>query len=163
MADKLLVGAPPPADVANFPEGTVWFQIWQVEADATRKTFKLSIWSQIGVNQIDWGDSNITSQPAFTAAPAGDGLLGRTDATHAYAGRGGSLYQIMFEAGGLRRRYTVQSGIFQVVDDVTREGLERPPKETMGDVFRERGQVATSVRKQMTNANPPSEGGMVNR
>lgn len=248
MADKLLIGSAPPADVTEFPPGTVWFQVWRLEgvangaakavlgesdtdlltaaghglvagdpvkfsaltggaglaagqiyyvlptaltandfkASATPggapvnfttdvtagqvtkqtmdgKSFKISIWSQMGVNAIDWGDSVRVGPLAFTAAPGGDKQYGRTDATHTYTGRAGSLYQLYFEVnGGLRRRYTVEAGEPVVIDDVSVQSNKRPhTPDNQTQVFAERGRLASSVRRQMGQM-PPREGGRVN-
>jgi hypothetical protein len=164
MADKTVFGGPPPANVTGFPPGSMWVQIVQMAADTTGKTFKASVWSQQLTSQIAWGDGTFNNPVAWTAAPAADKQLGRVDVQHAYTGRGGTLYRMMFEAGGVRQWAQVESGEPIVVDDVSRDGVERPPKDDQTAIFAERGRMAVSIRKQMRQqaAATKPEGGRVN-
>jgi hypothetical protein len=43
--DVVIAGQAPPADVSNYPPGTVWMQILQRAADASGKTYKVNIYS----------------------------------------------------------------------------------------------------------------------
>lgn len=164
MADKIVSGGPPPADTSSYPPGSVWWQIKQMGADVSGRTFEATVWSPQVVNHIDWGDGPETanSDPAFDTPPAADGKLGITTVDHTYTGRPGTIYRVQLTTGGVRLRANVAAGEPAIIDDVTRDGIERPPTETQGDVFAERGRMATSIRKQMNVPGSVYKGGMVN-
>jgi hypothetical protein len=148
MADKILFGGPPPANVTDFPPGTLWLQLTRLGSDVSGKTIQADVWSSLLCNTIDWGDNAITNPAAWTTAPAG-GAPGKLTAQHVYTGRGGTIYRLMVEAGGVRTWAQVEAGEPVIVDDVSRDGVIRPPQDDQASIFAERSRQAVSTRKQM--------------
>jgi hypothetical protein len=173
MANKIVFGGPPPADVTDFPPGSVWAQIEQdLTSDPNGLTFIATVWSATAVNQIYWGDGDVNgynTDPDFDTPPASDGELGVTTVNHTYTGRPGTMYRIMIEAGGgnaVRIWAQVQAGEPDIIDDVTSQGITRPhDPDLQPSVFAERRKMLASTREQMRTysrvTNP--RGGMVNR
>jgi hypothetical protein len=152
-------GGPAVDITANATAGKVSKVVADTGPDAG-KSFQMNVWSSLLPNSIDWGDNSIDAPQAWDYAPSG-GAPGAVSIPHTYTGRGGTQYRIVVEAGGVRLRANALSGSMVVVDDVSRDGVERPPTDDQNSVFKERQKVLVSVRKQM-GAMPPITGGPVN-
>ncbi len=120
MADRVLVGEPPPANAKLYQPGTLWMQVVERAADATGKTVGVSVWSTALPNQIAYNLAGPgTNQPggpwlaefnppAFTVDPLGDGSPGRVD--HDFVVPDQNFYQFYAHGSEVDLRLRAQVG-----------------------------------------------------
>jgi hypothetical protein len=162
MADRVVFGRPPAVGVTDGPKG-LWI-VGKVDDAVDSKILKLTIYANQTPSAIDWGDSAAwpgTAGLVQDVAPT-PGAPGQWHVNHTYGLPHPMNYAVVVEAGGLRARAQFMAGKMPIIDDVTRDGVSRPPyPETQPGVFDERARMLASTRRQMKL--PPTHGGFVNR
>jgi hypothetical protein len=165
MADKVLAGEVPPADVGNYPPGTVWMQILQREADATGKTIKVNVYStnmatyvaaSLAGPEQDGGPRVVEVRPVdWEYPPSGGapGLVLTTDVVVAHP----NFYRIEALCAGVRVHYDVQlgtPGVEQMGRDIDLELAQE--KTYLGRIAKEQQKMRDVMRPTGTLGRPKS-------